>query len=141
MTPEEWDDMCDGCAKCCEFKGTGGIACPGLDTETNRCTVYEKRLRTHTCLKVDPDNTMELHERGILPDTCAYVRHMQGLEPLEHVEPAKLRPYSEAGFMLKLEYEMLRQKWLLELAPPDADAEGGSVDHDDEPTVPVGGGS
>ena len=29
----------------------------------------------------------------------------------------------------------------LDLASPDTDAEGGSVDHDDKPTVPVGSGS
>jgi hypothetical protein len=54
MTPEEWESLCDGCARCClekmEDERTGqvrltAIACAHLDIETCRCKVYATRER------------------------------------------------------------------------------------------------
>ena len=50
MSREEWESLCDGCAKCCliklEDEDTGEIAltrlqCKLLDSETCRCSDYE----------------------------------------------------------------------------------------------------
>lgn len=91
--------MCDGCARCCEINDTG-VACPFLDTETNRCTVYHERdIKAPWCNKVTPENTLDLHERRILPASCAYVRHVKNELPLDSPPIARLIPYSKAGFI------------------------------------------
>lgn len=79
MTSEEWESLCDGCARCCVYKTedeeTGEveylpIACPLLDLETCRCTNYENRQQLESdCVKITPENINEL---SWLPDTCAY---------------------------------------------------------------------
>ncbi|MFC1672512.1 YcgN family cysteine cluster protein [Pseudomonadota bacterium] len=79
MSPEEWESLCDGCAKCCleklEDMSTGRIsftdvACALLDLETCRCTNYAQRLRfMPDCVPLDQHNV------GVLkwmPSTCAY---------------------------------------------------------------------
>lgn len=91
-----WESLCDGCAKCCSIGNN--IACPSLDTTCNSCTVYEKRHDTEICLKVTPANVKHLHARGILPDSCAYVRYMNKKTPAKltrwtGLEPARLIPY------------------------------------------------
>jgi uncharacterized cysteine cluster protein YcgN (CxxCxxCC family) len=118
LKDNEWEELCDGCGRCCGLsygKPTTGLACPGLDTETNRCTVYEKRLTTHMCLKVTPENTLDLHKAGILPDSCAYVRHMQGKEPLDIIPVATLVPFALAPRAEKVRYWRAEKKWLKEL--------------------------
>lgn len=92
----KWEKLCDGCANCCEIPGTG-VACPYLDTNTRLCTVYDNRFeKASWCLKVTPENTLELHARKILPASCAYVRHKTALPPLDEVPVAKLIPYTMA---------------------------------------------
>ncbi len=97
MTPDDWENLCDGCGKCCEI-GTTGVACPKLGPD-NRCTVYADRLKLELCRKVLPDNVGELHARGILPDTCAYVRYMRGVPriPPAVVAPAQLVAFPAAS--------------------------------------------
>lgn len=117
LTTEEWEALCDGCGKCCSQsrpKDAGvGIACPGLDCKTNRCTVYDKRLTTHTCLKVEPDNVEELHDAGILPDSCAYVRHVKGQEPLDRPVPAAtLIPFALAPRDYQRYSHRVTKRWL-----------------------------
>jgi uncharacterized cysteine cluster protein YcgN (CxxCxxCC family) len=87
-----WEDLCDGCGKCCQIKP--GIACPALG-EDNRCTDYKDRHVNWICLPVEPNNVERLHKNGILPDSCAYVRHMRGKPPLPRpVEKIKLIPFN-----------------------------------------------
>ncbi len=79
MTEQEWESLCDGCARCCVYKTedeeTGEIeylpiACPQLDLETCKCTEYEKRHEFQPdCETITPDNVKQL---TWLPDTCAY---------------------------------------------------------------------
>ncbi len=119
LTDKEWEELCDGCGKCCGLtwpKEGEGIACPGLDVAKNVCTVYERRLRTHICLKVEPDNVEEFHQRGILPDSCAYVRHVQGQEPLDEPVVAKLIPFALASKKLQRRYYRANRKWQKECA-------------------------
>lgn len=100
LTHEEWEALCDGCGGCCDMDNTG-YACPGLDCETKRCTVYETRHKMYPCLKVTPDNVFDLHQRGILPSTCGYVRHMCGQEPLTEVPEYILVPYAKAPLRIQ----------------------------------------
>jgi len=79
MSSEEWESLCDGCARCClvklEDEDTGQIhftsaACKLLDGDTCRCTDYENRTaRVPDCVGLTADNVGELNW---LPRTCAY---------------------------------------------------------------------
>ena len=79
MSGEEWEALCDGCAKCCLNKlediDTGEIAytevaCRLLDLESCRCTNYAERRRlVADCVSLEPGLVENL---GWLPSTCAY---------------------------------------------------------------------
>ena len=79
MTREEWEALCDGCARCCllklEDEDTGeiaytDIACRLLDIGTCRCTRYRQRLRmVPECVDLTPEQVRKL---DWLPSTCAY---------------------------------------------------------------------
>ena len=79
MTRNEWESLCDGCARCCLHKLEDAdtrdvfytdVACRLLDMDTCRCTRYgeRKRLVPH-CVVMSPDSVRDL---GWLPSTCAY---------------------------------------------------------------------
>lgn len=108
LTAEQWEALCDGCAKCCDIGG--GVACPKL--KDNRCTDYENRHHVEACVKVSPGNTLYLHKLGILPDSCAYVRYMKGLPP----EPKEytLIPFVLASPEAQNRYVRKRDKYLRE---------------------------
>ncbi len=75
---DEWESLCDGCAKCClhklEDEDTGeilftGVACRLLDINRCRCTDYSHRMERATgCLSV---RLLRDKSHG-LPSTCAY---------------------------------------------------------------------
>ena len=79
MTGEEWESLCDGCAKCCllklEDEDTGeiahtDIACQLLDLDICRCTNYPARARRIAdCVVLSPKNVGDL---GWMPSSCAY---------------------------------------------------------------------
>ncbi len=79
MTAEEWESLCDGCARCCLIKledtDTGAIsytdiACRLLDSGACRCTDYTARSRlVPDCVVLSPDRIAELHW---MPSSCAY---------------------------------------------------------------------
>src|ERR1044071_3731892 len=79
MTLDEWESLCDGCAKCCLHKledpDTGelsftNVACKLLDTKTCRCTNYaERTFLVPDCVELLPRNLGGL---AWLPNTCAY---------------------------------------------------------------------
>ncbi len=80
LTPAEWEDLCDGCGKCCLFKFDSydeskveftNVACRLLDCSTCQCKHYEERKNiVHDCVKITPEL---LEERSYwLPSTCAY---------------------------------------------------------------------
>ncbi|MDP8217589.1 MAG: YcgN family cysteine cluster protein [Candidatus Theseobacter exili] len=82
---EEWESVCDGCAKCCVHKLQDdetnevhytNVACRYLDLETLRCTCYMERKRlVPDCVFLSPDS---LENIKWLPDTCAYRLLFQG---------------------------------------------------------------
>ena len=79
MTREEWESLCDGCAKCCllklEDEDTGEIAytrlhCRLLDAGTCRCSDYANRkARVPDCVKLTPAGIEEIKW---MPTSCAY---------------------------------------------------------------------
>ena len=78
MSREEWESLCDGCAKCClhklEDEDTGEvyytkISCRYMD-EDCRCTEYQRRNElVPNCVWLKPEDVQEFHW---LPSTCAY---------------------------------------------------------------------
>jgi len=86
LSTEEWEAVCDGCAKCCLVKLEDesdpstvyftDVACRLLDLETCRCTDYANRTaRVPDCAKLSP---ARLDLLGLMPPTCAYRRLAEG---------------------------------------------------------------
>jgi uncharacterized protein len=85
MTAEEWESLCDGCARCClvklEDEETGevhytDIACTLLDAGACRCRDYQNRqAQVPDCVRLAATNVREL---AWLPPTCAYRLVAQG---------------------------------------------------------------
>jgi hypothetical protein len=79
MSHDEWESLCDGCARCClnklEDEDDGRIyytraACSLLDIPSCRCTDYENRKTVMpACLKLSVEDA---HYFDWLPETCAY---------------------------------------------------------------------
>ena len=79
MSPDEWESLCDGCARCClaklEDEDTGeiaytNVACRLLDMGSCQCTRYPERSRyVPDCITLTPDNVDRL---PWMPSTCAY---------------------------------------------------------------------
>ena len=79
MSQEEWESLCDGCARCCLNKledidsgdiAYTSVACRLLDLVTCRCSDYENRTRfVPDCIVLTPKRVEELRW---LPTTCAY---------------------------------------------------------------------
>ena len=79
LSVEEWEQLCDGCGRCCliklEDEDTGDIAvtriaCKLLNVSTCLCSKYETRRQyVPDCLPLTPEAVTALHW---LPDTCAY---------------------------------------------------------------------
>ena len=79
MTREQWESLCDSCARCClhklEDEDTGeihytNVVCSLLDSGRCRCTRYRARSRlVPDCLVLNPAT---IHSLDWLPETCAY---------------------------------------------------------------------
>lgn len=79
MSNDEWEQLCDGCAKCClhklEDEDTGtvyytNIACRMLDLSTCRCKDYVRRTTLiRDCVEIRPDSLGVLDS---MPPGCAY---------------------------------------------------------------------
>lgn len=106
LDAEEWEQLCDGCGRCCLLKledtdsgavAYTGVACRLLDVERVRCSDYERRrLRVPDCVVLDADTVAAT---DWLPATCAYRLRAQGLplpdwHPLVSGNPQSVR---EAG--------------------------------------------
>ena len=79
MTRQEWESLCDGCARCClhklEDEDTGevyytDIHCRYMETSNCRCAVYQERAeKVPTCVWLTPEQAEQFFW---LPETCAY---------------------------------------------------------------------
>ena len=87
MNREQWESLCDGCAKCCLLKLEDeetrdiyftNVVCDLLDTETCRCTRYaERSVLVPSCVTLTPT---DLSDPYWLPATCAYRLLAEGKE-------------------------------------------------------------
>jgi uncharacterized cysteine cluster protein YcgN (CxxCxxCC family) len=85
MSREEWESLCDGCARCCLVKLEDAdtaeihftdVGCTLLDAKTCRCRDYRRRRsRVSDCVKLTPETVRSL---TWLPVTCAYRRLAEG---------------------------------------------------------------
>jgi len=87
MDTEEWEGLCDGCARCCQYKLQDedtneiyytNVICRLLDTYRCRCSDYPNRARlVPTCLGLNADLVKQL---SWMPKTCAYRLVAEGKE-------------------------------------------------------------
>lgn len=101
MTRQEWESLCDGCAKCCLHKFIedeeideqddlqptdfinedeqmhySNIACYLLNDKTCQCTKYNERTKlVPDCVKLTQEN---LNDVFFMPPSCTYRRLMEG---------------------------------------------------------------
>ena len=88
LDPEQWEALCDGCAKCClhklEDEDSGEIfytrvRCRYLQEESCRCSDYPRRsVMVPECIRLEPGMVADLEW---LPASCAYRLRARG-EPL-----------------------------------------------------------
>ena len=79
LEAEQWESLCDGCAKCCLYRLEDedtreihftNVHCRLLDTRSGRCTDYPNRSRrVPDCVTITP---AVLRDPYWLPATCAY---------------------------------------------------------------------
>lgn len=84
----QWEQLCDGCGKCCihklEDEDTGellptNVACRMLDRRSGLCSDYKhRRAYVPECVRLTPGNVAGI---DWLPSTCAYRLRANG-EPL-----------------------------------------------------------
>ena len=98
MTRQEWESLCDGCAKCCLHKFIeddevdepevsesidaheqlhhSSIVCRYLNEKTCNCTQYAKRSKlVPDCVTLTRDNLKDVY---FMPPSCAYRRLQEG---------------------------------------------------------------
>ncbi len=93
MTDEQWESLCDGCARCCLLKLEDkdnnelhytSVACSLLELDTCSCSDYANRTtRQPDCVKLTKYNIDKLYW---MPKTCAYRRLAEG-KPLNDWHP------------------------------------------------------
>jgi len=110
MTSEEWESLCDGCARCCLHKLEDvetdkvhytSIVCRFLDQDACNCTQYERRSElVPDCVKLTPVGALDY---TWLPNTCAYRMMAEGkdLEWWHPLVSGDRETVHEAGISVK----------------------------------------
>ncbi len=78
FSQDEWEALCDGCAKCCLLKIVNkkkifitNISCSKLELESCKCSDYKNREKNvKACLKLSNDNLDKNFK--FLPSSCSY---------------------------------------------------------------------
>lgn len=110
MTSEEWESLCDGCAKCClqklEDEETGEVfytkvVCRFLDEQRCQCQHYlERNERVPNCVWLRPEDVDKFHW---LPSTCSYRLIAEGkpLPEWHHLISGNKNTVHQAGISVK----------------------------------------
>lgn len=110
MSKSEWEDICDGCGKCCcirlEDEDTAAIyitdvVCHLFDKKDCRCSDYANRSKkVPDCVTLTPDNVASL---TWMPKTCAYrlLSEGQDLPPYHHLITGSRNSIHEAGMSVQ----------------------------------------
>jgi hypothetical protein len=118
MSSEEWESICDGCAKCCltqlqdevtEQLVFTDVACNLLDANTCRCTDYENRSkRVPTCVTMNAGNVSEAAE--FAPPSCAYRLLLEGkpLPEWHHLRSGDRNEIHAAGLSVQRKVRFAR---------------------------------
>ena len=93
MSQSEWEQLCDGCAKCClhklEDEDTGelygtNVVCQYLDQETCQCNDYKNRsVLVPDCITLTSQNLEQVY---FMPSSCSYRLLAEG-KPLPKWHP------------------------------------------------------
>ena len=93
LSREEWESLCDGCARCCLIKledeedgslYTTNVVCRYLDLQNCSCGSYKERSTlVPECLQVTAENADKLEW---MPQSCSY-RLLAGGRPLPEWHP------------------------------------------------------
>ena len=112
MTQEEWESLCDGCARCClhklEDEDTSevhytAVVCRFLEMgeQTCRCTEYERRTElVPDCVQLTPVGALDYKW---LPTTCAYRMVAEGrdLAWWHPLKSGRVESVMEAGISVR----------------------------------------
>jgi len=110
LSRSEWEQLCDGCGKCCLHKledaETGevfptNIACKLLDRLTCQCSNYRMRkMFVPDCVRL---TNAKIERFAWLPSTCAYRLRAEG-QPLpewHHLNSGSRETVHEAGVSVR----------------------------------------
>ncbi len=110
LNAQEWEALCDGCAKCClhklEDEDSGEVfytkvRCRHLDEQTCRCTDYANRsVLVPNCIQLQRGEVASL---DWLPSTCAYRlrAHDQPLPAWHYLVSGDKMSVHEAGISIR----------------------------------------
>ena len=111
MSEDEWESICDGCAKCClvqlqdaqtEQLVFTDVACDLLDAGSCRCTDYDNRsVRVPSCVAMTPSNVRQAVE--FAPPSCAYRLLLEGkaLPDWHHLVSGSKSKIHESGYSVR----------------------------------------
>ena len=110
MNNDEWENLCDGCARCCLMKiqdeeteeiAFTSVACKMLDCSSCQCKDYTNRaLEVPDCVQLTLEEVQTL---PWLPQTCAYrlINEGKPLYPWHHLISGSRNTVHEAGISVR----------------------------------------
>jgi len=107
MSHDEWESICDGCAKCCltqlqdeasDLLVFTDVACDLLDDGSCQCKDYNNRsIKVPSCITMNPKNVSEVAE--FAPPSCSYRLLLAGeaLPQWHHLNTSSKDSVHESG--------------------------------------------
>ena len=107
---QEWENLCDGCGKCCCIRLEDeeaqaiyitDVACKLFDSGACQCSDYSNRSKNvPDCVTLTPNNVDQLHW---MPETCAYklVANGKELPDYHHLVSGSRETIHEVGMSVQ----------------------------------------